>query len=479
MNLKDLNTKKFLVIGDVMLDKFWVGDCHRIAPESPNPILNITSKEHVAGGASNVATNIASLTGQVTIIGTIGNDSAGEILSNCISEKGINNKLIRSNNLSTIVKNRLLSQNQQLLRFDEEMSLYSEQTENMLLDKALSLVEEHDVIIISDYDKGTVSEKVAKEIVQLSKKLKKKIIVDSKKVNFACYRGADYITPNISELNKILKSNTDKEAIKSFLKEFDIGYILLTQGKDGMTLISQHGEPWHIMANTKNVYDVTGAGDTVVAAFASCISLDMEPKESVYVANKAAGIVVSKVGTSTVSLQEIEEELQLIHKKDLKGVISRSSLPVLVRTIQKNNQKLVFTNGCFDILHVGHITYLKQAKQLGDKLIVGVNSDASVKRLKGPTRPVLPCNQRMEMLASLSCVDYVVEFDEDTPLEILHEIKPHVLVKGGDYEDVRKLVGYDLIKSYGGSVKILGLVEGMSTTNILNNINNNINEVLA
>jgi len=463
-----LEEAQVLVIGDVMLDRYWEGPVERISPEAPVPVVQIKKDTWILGGAANVAHNISSLMGQVSLIGFCGEDPAAQILKNKLQERGIQTHLISTEH-PTIVKLRVLSQHQQLIRLDFEKS-YASYDPNKILKKMSPLLSQTKAVILSDYNKGTLN-----HIQTLIEKIKAQglpIIIDPKGVDFARYRGAFLITPNLAEFNAVMgPSESETELIqkaKTLLSTYGIENLLLTRGAQGMTLIEGNGLITHEAAKAKEVFDVTGAGDTVVAVSAMAIAQGYSLKHAMHLANTAAGVVVGKLGTATISPQELHLALQ--ETKTLpKGVLSPEKLQAAVTQAKVEGDTLVFTNGCFDVLHWGHVQYLKEAKALGDRLIVAVNDDASVSKLKGPHRPIVPIQERMELLASLACVDWVVSFPEDTPRNLLHLLQPDILVKGGDYSE-SEIVGHEIVKAYGGKVLPLKLLPGRSSTQIIEKI---------
>jgi D-beta-D-heptose 7-phosphate kinase/D-beta-D-heptose 1-phosphate adenosyltransferase len=466
MNLKLLSKSNILVFGDVMLDRYVSGSAERVSPEAPVPVLKPIKEEIRLGGAANVALNLSSLGSKVSLIGISGKDPSSTKIFNLLKTNKIKNELVKSN-LPTITKLRLLSSKQQLLRVDneEEFTKKDWNSAKKRFDKSIAL-NSNNLLIISDYGKGTLQDIPA--LIKKAKKFKKTVLVDPKGDNFSKYKGADVITPNFSEfIGEVgpIKSERDITVkAKSLIKSLNLGALLVTRGSEGMTLFNK--EKGKIIrsdfpTHAKEVFDVSGAGDTVIASLAAALSTGFDMSSAVKLANVTAGIVVGKSGTATASLLEIEphfsgEELMF----SLSEVKKHSSM------LRQNRKKVVFTNGCFDILHAGHVHYLEKAKKLGDELVVGLNSDLSVKTLKGAGRPINNLEQRAKVLSSLKCVDKVVSFSDETPIKLITEIKPDVLVKGGDYR-VKDVVGYKEIKSWGGEVKIIPLVPGISTTKII------------
>ncbi len=462
-NLPDFSTARILVIGDVMLDRYWSGQAARISPEAPVPVVKVKTIEERVGGAANVALNIAKLGGNVTLIGVIGDDADGDKLQRLLLAEGVECDFIVDKNLHTICKLRVMAQHQQLLRVDfEETPLNFNHSElSNLLQKHLA---KNEVIVFSDYGKGTL-ENVAQYIF-CSKKAGLKTLVDPKGTDYKRYANADLITPNLGELKAVVGEGEIDVLIekgRDLLCNQKIKNVLLTRGEAGMSLIDADST-YSLPAQAKDVFDVTGAGDTVIAVMALGLATDLRLQDAMYLANLAAGIVVGKVGTSTVSMLELTREMH--NHRNVFGVVSEDELAVCMTREKAQGKIMVMTNGCFDLLHIGHITYLQQAKALGDRLIVAVNSDESVKILKGDSRPINNLQSRMSILAALECVDWVVLFSEETPERLYNELLPDVIVKGGDYEP-KDVVGGDAVIANGGEVKILSFVDGHSTSKMI------------
>jgi len=466
MNLKLLSKSKILVFGDVMLDRYVSGSVDRVSPEAPVPVLKPIKEEIRLGGAANVALNLSSLGSKVSLIGITGKDSSSKQISNLIKENKIKNELVHSS-LPTITKLRLLSSKQQLLRVDneEEFTKNDWQSAKRRFDKSIGLSSSN-LLIISDYGKGTLQDIPA--LIKKAKKLNKMVLVDPKGNNFSKYKGADIITPNFSEfIGEVGPVGSEREIsskAKSLIKSLNLGALLVTRGSEGMTLFKKEKnkiDRSNFPTQAKEVFDVSGAGDTVIASLAAALSAGFDISSAVKLANVAAGIVVGKSGTATAYLSEIEP-----HFSDDDLVFSLGEVKKYSSILKKNNKKVVFTNGCFDILHAGHVHYLEQAKKMGDELVVGLNSDSSVKALKGKKRPINNLQHRAKVLSSLRCVDKIVSFEDETPIKLIKAIKPDVLVKGGDYK-VKDVVGHKDVDSWGGKVKIIPMVPGLSTTNII------------
>ena len=462
-NLPDFSTARILVMGDVMLDRYWSGQAKRISPEAPVPVVKVKKIEERVGGAANVALNIAKLGGKVTLIGVIGDDVDGDKLQRLLRLEGVECDFIVDSALHTICKLRVMAQHQQLIRVDfEETPLNFNRAD--LTARLQNHLEKNDVVVFSDYGKGTL--KNVSEYISISKKAGLKTLVDPKGTDYSGYANADLITPNLGELTAVVGEGEIDTLIqkgRELLANQKIETLLLTRGEAGMSLIdanSTHSLP----AQAKDVFDVTGAGDTVIAVMALGLAINLPLQNAMYLANLAAGIVVGKVGTSTVSTLELTREMHT-HRNTF-GVVSEDELTQIMRRTKAYGEKIVMTNGCFDLLHIGHITYLQQAKALGDRLIVAVNADESVKILKGESRPINDLSARMAVLAALECVDWVVAFSEETPERIYNQLLPDVLVKGGDYK-IEDVVGGEAVISNGGAIKILSFVEGYSTSKLI------------
>lgn len=466
--MQKLESAKVLVVGDVMLDKYWHGNTKRISPEAPVPVVHINEAKYILGGAANVANNIAALGGESHLAGFCGNDESGLQLRNILKEANIEAHLVGLN-LPTITKLRVLSQHQQLIRLDFEDSFKSVDA-SPLLDSIREQLHNVNAVIFSDYNKGTLEQ--VSDMIALTNHADIPVIVDPKGNDFNRYKGAYLLTPNFSEFLEVVgPCENDEEIIfkaKALLSEIDVKNILITRGADGMTLVQENGEVHHQATKAQEVFDVTGAGDTVIGVLGMSVGAGYDLKTAMMFANTAAGIVVGKVGTATLSIQELNKALHQTQAIPY-GVVDRETAKIACQQAQLQGDKVVFTNGCFDILHTGHVEYLQTAREQGDCLIVAVNDDDSIKRLKGESRPILPFEERMILLASLECVDWVVGFHEDTPIPLLELLKPDVLVKGGDYCET-EIVGHEIVKAYGGSVKPLQLIPGRSTTTIIEKI---------
>ncbi len=460
---------RVLVIGDVMLDRHVHGHVRRISPEAPVPVVGVLGEDHAPGGAGNVAATLAGLGCAVTLAGLVGIDSEGSLLRGSLETRGVRRlALHEESGLGTISKTRILSDSQQqLLRLDRDGDrLEYERCADRLLDSLGSLITGQQAVVIADYDKGMVTPAVAGFVIERCKRVGVPCVVDPKKPDFAVYRGATVVTPNLLEAEravgrKLADDGAAAEAAVALRLALDLDGMLITRGSEGMTLAALDGI-LHIPAVVRDVADVTGAGDTVVSVLAACLGSGWRLDEACRLANVAAGIAVSHPGTYVVQADELGMAWQGRSPK----ILSREAARRRLAEARRRGRKVVFTNGCFDILHPGHLSCLEGAKRLGDVLVVGLNSDDSVRGLKGDSRPVFGEENRAGMLAGLACVDVVVIFDEETPESLIEELDPNVLVKGGDYA-LDQIAGAEFVRSRGGEVVALPLVAGLSTTRIL------------
>ncbi len=468
IKIPDFSKANILVIGDIMLDRYWYGDTSRISPESPVPVVNVADAEDRAGGAANVAINIASLGAQVTLCGITGDDPEADGLASILKTNNVTCVFERRNHQTTITKLRVISRNQQLIRldFEKDFSL----TSPLNLEQTTLSFSDYDALVLSDYNKGTLAQ--VEKIIAKANSEKLPIIVDPKGSDFSKYKGATLLTPNQSEFEAIVgKVVNDQDLVlkaENLKRDLDLAALLVTRSEKGMALVETDKPAYFQPTQAREISDVTGAGDTVIATLAATYACSKDFVLASKLANQAAGIVVSKLGTATTNTQELERSFALEYAPE-QGVVDEQQLLALIENAKSLNETIVMTNGCFDILHPGHVAYLREAASLGDRLIVAVNSDDSVKRLKGDARPINPASHRMEMLASLNGVDWVVEFTEDTPQRIIAECLPDVLVKGGDYQ-AHEIAGYQEVTGNGGKVQILQFKDGYSTTNIINKI---------
>ena len=464
--IPEFGAARIIVIGDVMLDRYWSGQASRISPEAPVPVVKVKDIEDRIGGAGNVALNIAKLGGKVILLGVVGDDNESQILKQLLEAAGVVCDFVVEKSLRSICKLRVMAQHQQLIRLDFEDAPIN--FDRDLLKKALiRYLPENDVVVFSDYGKGTLGE--ISMYINEARRAGVKVLVDPKGVDYQRYSGADLITPNLAELQAVVGICENEQNLiekgRALLSRYQIPTLLLTRGEAGMTLI-QKDQVHSLPAQAKDVFDVTGAGDTVIAVMALGVSVGIPVSESMYLANLAGGIVVGKLGTSTVTLQELSRAMHG-DRDSFYGIVSEDELVNLFARAKAHEEKIIMTNGCFDLLHVGHVTYLEQAKALGDRLCVAVNADASVRQLKGESRPINGLKERMTVLAALACVDWVVAFTEETPERLYCRLLPDVIVKGGDYS-LEQVAGGDCVINAGGEVKILQFVDGQSTTEMIN-----------
>jgi D-beta-D-heptose 7-phosphate kinase/D-beta-D-heptose 1-phosphate adenosyltransferase len=469
-NPPDFSVARVLIVGDVMLDRYWRGPTSRISPEAPVPVVRIRQDETRPGGAANVARNITSLGGGAHLIGVVGKDEAASCLRDALAAENVQADFIDTQQgLPTITKLRVLSRNQQLIRldFEESLSMAGAFDHAHLHQRYAEALHHCNCVILSDYGKGTLAD--APALIAAARAAGKPVLIDPKGSDWRPYRGATLITPNLSELEAVVGACPDEATIVAkgdkLREELGLTALLVTRSEKGMTLLQPGRAPVHMPTLAREVFDVTGAGDTVIATFGAAIAGGHDFAHAAHIANLAAGIVVGKLGTATVSQAELTRAIRRQHEDD-SGLLDEDELLERVARARAQGQVIVMTNGCFDLLHVGHVRYLEAARKLGDVLIVAVNDDDSVKRLKGPTRPLNKVGDRMRMLAALKCVDWVVPFGEDTPARLIGRVLPNLLVKGGDYKP-EQVAGYDAVKAHGGQVVILDFYAGYSTTSII------------
>jgi len=468
---------RVLVIGDVMLDRYVWGSVDRISPEAPVPVLRSLHTTRVPGGAANVAMNLVGLGVKATQAGFWGDDLEQRELSELLSSAGVDISGMVLSAHPTISKTRVMARHQQLLRMDvEDSAARAANEESELLDRALCLVSEADAIVLSDYAKGTLNPALCRGVIEEARRRGIPVLVDPKDKSFGKYAGATTICPNLSEMSLVtgIDRNNLPELIgagKRLAGETGIDFLTVTMSEKGILLLSPHSS-FHSQARAREVFDVSGAGDTVIATMAACLASGLDAESAVDLSNVAAGIVVGKTGTAPISRNELVAELTTSAAIGIpEKVLDREQLLVRIAEWRATGHRIVFTNGCFDILHIGHITLLEQCRQFGDKLIVAINSDASVQCLKGPTRPVVKQNDRARVLAALASTDAVTIFDEQTPLDLIRRIRPDVLVKGGDYTTAT-VVGAEDMMTWGGRVEIVPIVPGHSTSSIIARMNN-------
>lgn len=461
-DVERLRNARVLVVGDVMLDRYWTGTTSRISPEAPVPVVRVSDSEDRAGGAANVAANAVAVGARASLVGLVGKDDAGDSLEHCCRRAGIDAKFQRDA-ARTTVKLRVLAQHQQLLRLDFEETppgaglVIGPEIEGLLRDCG--------ALVLSDYAKGALAD--AQTWIGLARNAGKPVIVDPKSRDFGRYAGADLITPNGAEFEAVVGVCRDDSELAqrgaALCREHRFGALLVTRGERGMSLLRADAPPLHLKARARDVFDVTGAGDTVCAIVASALAAGSDLATATTLANVAAGLVVGKLGTAVVSNDEL---LAAVHVRHRPPAHDEAALLAAVAAARARGERIVMTNGCFDLLHAGHVRYLDEAAALGDRLVVAVNTDASVRRLKGPSRPVNPLAQRLEVLAALRAVDWVVAFDDDTPRRLIAAVAPDVLVKGGDYR-VADIAGADDVLRHGGEVLTLPFHDGLSSTRLI------------
>lgn len=482
--VEKFGNSKALLVGDIMLDSFVYGGVSRISPEGPIPVLSVTREDTMLGGAGNVFANLRALGCQVEVVAAIGQDSAGREIMDCIEDMGGSvDGLFIDDSRPTILKTRYLSQNQQLLRVDrEQASPVSKNMQEQVFNYASKVIGKAQVLILSDYGKGILTPALLKNLIALAKKHKIPVIVDPKGNDFSIYKGATIVTPNKKELalatnGAPVQSDKDIEQTSAALmKQTGIENIIATRSEDGISVIPKKGKVTHFQTKAQEVYDVSGAGDTVVAALAAVISVGGTLEQAAQIANIAAGLVVAKVGTAVIRASEIlavlDKDSDALLQNRIATIADRDSAKELIRKWQAQGLKVGFTNGCFDILHYGHVNYLNQAREKCDRLVLGLNHDNSVKILKGKDRPINDQMARATVIGALASVDLVVFFgaeeegQDNTPSELVGILKPDILMKGGDYT-VDQLPEGQVVLSYGGKVEIMPLYEGYSTTNII------------
>ena len=467
--IPDFTKASILVVGDLMLDRYWYGDTTRISPEAPVPVVHVGDTEERAGGAGNVALNISSLGAKATVIGLTGDDEAANSLQHLLERKGVACCFEKLPGYATVTKLRILSRHQQLIRMDFEDGFCGYDPKGLLARYEQELPAA-DVVVLSDYGKGSLQ--IVEQLIALARDKDKPVVIDPKGTDFYRYRGATLLTPNLSEFEAVVGVCAGDEDIEQkgeqLRRELDLQALLVTRSERGMSLIRDQHKPLHIPTRAREVYDVTGAGDTVISVLAAALAAGEDLADAMSLANLAAGIVVGKLGTATASVPELQRALRE-ESAVSRGVVSEQLLLDLVKVAKAHGETIVMTNGCFDILHKGHVQYLQQARQLGDRLIVAVNSDESVRQLKGAGRPINPLASRMTVLAALECVDWVVDFGEATPERLICSVLPQVMVKGGDYRP-DEIAGGRCVQQAGGQVVVLEFVEGHSTTRTINAI---------
>jgi D-beta-D-heptose 7-phosphate kinase / D-beta-D-heptose 1-phosphate adenosyltransferase len=462
---------KILVVGDLMIDRYLWGSCERISPEAPVQVINVASESTVLGGAGNVINNLYSLGAVVDIISVVGECEASKELKELLSTINVDTQyLITQNDRVTSKKSRVIAAQQQVIRFDREStSEINNKSQTAILDVFKKIVNNYDVILLSDYGKGVLTFDLTQSLITIANENEKKLLVDPKGLDYSKYKGAYLLTPNkkeASEATNILIKDNDSltKALLSLKEQCNLTCSLITLSEQGVAIFDNESRIHPTVA--REIFDVTGAGDTVLASLGFALSSNNDIDEAVKFANLASGVVVGKIGSATASLNEIIEYESSLHKSSSDEHIKTwDEISSIARELKNKDKKIVFTNGCFDILHIGHVKYLEKTKGFGDILILGLNSDESVRRLKGENRPINSQVDRAYILASLEVIDYVVIFNDDTPLDLIKLIQPDVLVKGGDYED-KEVVGQDIAKE----VKLVKFIDAKSTTKIIERI---------
>jgi len=475
---KGFSGLRVLVVGDVMIDRYVVGEVERISPEAPVPVLRRANEYARPGGAANVSMNLAGLGLQSTLVGFIGDDAEGKNLCRLLQENSVDASALIECSQPTITKTRVVSRTQQLLRIDvESRESHAQEDCAVLTAKAVEHVAHADAVVLSDYAKGALSPALCRVVIDAARRRGIPVLVDPKTRDFSRYSGVTTICPNLNELSAatgVDAHRTDDllQAGRDLLRTLDVQFLIVTMSEKGIRVLSAdpHATEIHSPARAREVFDVSGAGDTVIGTLAAGLAGGLRVDAAVDLANVAAGIVVAKLGTVPVAAHEIVDELTasaVMNSGD--KVLNRERAAVRVSEWRASGETIVFTNGCFDLLHIGHITLLEDCRRFGSKLVVAMNTDRSVSSLKGPTRPIVGQNERTKVIAALGCVDMVVLFDEATPLELIQTLQPDVLVKGGDYS-VETIVGHQDVIARGGRVEIIPTVEGFSTSNIVKKV---------
>ncbi len=473
--VRDLRRPKILLLGDLILDHFVNGEVQRISPEAPIPVLDVQSEKFELGGVGNVAANVASMGGEAFCVGVMGDDIYAKILRSRLRAAGISDRYcLVEKKRPTTLKTRHTSQVHQMLRVDRETR---HALSGSLLQKIVrsvpALVRRSQLVILSDYGKGALAPELIQAVIRAARAQKKIVLVDPKGKDFSRYRGATLITPNRTEAEAVTGISIEDDAAcvkaaKKLIQEFQFQVAVITLGKDGVFFLTRKGEKKLIPTEARSVFDVTGAGDTVISQLGVFLANGTPLEDAIRLANIAAGIVVGKFGTATVSRKELLAHLdggEAGHKK----ILTDKDLDAVLTALRREGRRVVFTNGCFDLLHAGHVQYLAQARSYGDALIVGVNGDRSVRKMKGDPRPFVPLEDRLAVLAGLQSVDYVIPFAQDTPKKLIERVTPDVLVKGEDWKD-QGVVGREWVESHGGKVVLAKLKPGRSTSGIVDRI---------
>ena len=465
-----------LVVGDLMLDEYLWGKAERISPEAPVQVVDVVREELRLGGAGNVVNNLVALGARVAVCSVVGEDANGVALLEDFNRRAVAvDAIFRDPGRRTSRKTRVVASNQQIVRIDRESR---DPLSKEMEEQVCSWISQHaghfSVILVSDYLKGVLTPRVIETIVSAAAPTGIPVLVDPKGTDYSRYRGATLLTPNRKEAEAasgiaIRDGGSLEQAAGLIMEKAGLGHLLITRSEEGMSLFSRSEEAVHIPTVAREVFDVSGAGDTVLASLAVGVAAGLGMTEAARLANIAAGIAVGKLGTSTVSPDEIINAVALTHSDSDSKIKNLDVLTAIIAAEKARGKMVVFTNGCFDLLHAGHVKYLQKARGLGDLLVMGLNSDSSVRRLKGEKRPLIGEEERAHILAALDCIDYVVLFDQDTPLELITALKPHILAKGGDYT-ADGVVGKDVVEAYGGRVELVSFVDGKSTTNIIERI---------
>jgi D-beta-D-heptose 7-phosphate kinase/D-beta-D-heptose 1-phosphate adenosyltransferase len=462
---------RVLLAGDVMLDRYWSGDTARISPEAPVPVVGLRSFHDRPGGAANVALNIAALGTRAVLLGLTGEDEAAASLRAALADTGVESELLAFAGSPTITKLRVLSRSQHLMRLDIEDG-FAAADHGPLLERFEARLADADVVVLSDYAKGTLGA-ATPALVQAARAAGRPVLVDPKGADFAPYRGATVLTPNRAEFERVVGRCPDEATLeqraREALERHELGALLITRSDEGMSLIAAGAEAIHLPAHRREVYDVTGAGDTVIGVLAAALAAGHDLAEATALANHAAAIVVARLGAAQASLAELRSAVEARGRPGRGGVVDRATLIEQVAAARAQGESIVMTNGCFDLLHAGHLAALRDMRAFADRLVIAVNDDASVARLKGPERPLVPLEQRMALLAALDCVDWVVAFGEDTPAALVADVGPDVLAKGGDYAPA-EIAGHDAVVARGGSVRVVPYREGLSTSALIRRI---------
>jgi D-beta-D-heptose 7-phosphate kinase / D-beta-D-heptose 1-phosphate adenosyltransferase len=501
IDISKFDQSHLLVVGDLMLDEYLWGDVDRISPEAPVQVVSVNKEEFALGGAGNVVNNIVALGAKVSVVGVVGTGRNGQLLLNRFNELGVDTAgIIQEPNRTTTQKTRIIAANQQVLRIDRETNkTISDSTINKITRFIEDNIDHVDMVLISDYGKGLITNDLLSQVISCAQTHSKMVFVDPKGLDFSKYSGASLLTPNKKEAAlasgvDIVDESTLEMAANKLLHTIHLDNLLITCGKEGMVLFEKNSSPYRVRAEARQVFDVSGAGDTVLSVLGLAVASGLSIKDSVAVANTAAGIVVGKVGTATVSKQELALALKIVKGKvgtasvlnqEIASAVKSeddrlpskykalSELPSLMEELGRKGKRIVLTNGCFDLLHVGHILLFSASKQLGDILIVAIDDDDSVKTLKGPGRPVLHSKERVRILSALDAVDYVVVFSSQELIKLIEIIRPDVLTKGSNYTST-EVFGRDRVEQLGGRVVLIPVSEDISSTRIINDIKSNV-----